>query len=126
MTFFLKIFVKNLTNNNLLKLALYRKMEKNVGNFSEIFRSSNLNGQSFCLNSSSFDEETGNEIVQIIINNNGKCSFSMNEKTVLIINNSSSLNKIIREELLNNKIGKIYFYDKYKIFADRLNHDLNC
>ena len=92
-------------------MALYRKMEKNVGNFSEIFRSSNLNGQSFCLNSSSFDEETKNEIVQIIINNNGKCSFSMNEKTVLIINNSSSLNKIIREELLNNKIGKIYFYD---------------
>jgi len=85
-------------------------MEKKIEKFSEIFNSPNLNGQSFYLDNSSFDEETKNEIVQIIIKNNGKLSFSVNEKTIIIINNSNSLKKIIKEELMKN-IGTIYYYD---------------
>ena len=46
-------------------------MEKRLHNFTEIFKNSNLNGQSFYLDNSHFDQEEKNEIIQIIINNNG-------------------------------------------------------
>lgn len=39
--------------------------------FTEIFRSSNLNEQSFFLHCSSFAEEEKNEIIQTIFDNNG-------------------------------------------------------
>ena len=40
-------------------------------NFTDIFKNSNLNEQSFYLDNSNFNQEGKDEIIQIIINNNG-------------------------------------------------------
>ena len=40
-------------------------------NFTDIFKNSNLNEQSFYLANSNFNPEGKDEIIQIIINNNG-------------------------------------------------------
>ena len=46
-------------------------MKKKMMNFTDIFQYSNLNEQSFYIANSNFNQEEKDEIVQIIVNNNG-------------------------------------------------------